>query len=40
METNTWLDWILGGLALSMLLGGLLMLFNGVQGMDGKRNDS
>jgi hypothetical protein len=33
MATNTVLDWILGGLALSILLGGLLMLSIGVRGM-------
>jgi hypothetical protein len=36
MATNTLPDWILGSLALSILLGGLLMLFSGVQGMGDK----
>jgi hypothetical protein len=33
METNTNMDWILGLLALSILVGGLLMLFSGVREM-------
>ncbi|NJK49597.1 NAD synthetase [Candidatus Gracilibacteria bacterium] len=36
METNTLLDWILGGLALSILVGGLLMLLSGVLKMNDK----
>ncbi|MBW4622711.1 MAG: NAD synthetase [Cyanosarcina radialis HA8281-LM2] len=36
MESNTLLDWIFGGLALSILIGGLLMLLNGVRGMGDK----
>lgn len=34
MEPNSLLDWILGGLALLILLSGLLMLLNGVRKMD------
>lgn len=36
MQTNTLLDWILGGLALSILLGGLWMLLGGVREMGKK----
>jgi hypothetical protein len=36
MEGNTPLDWVLGGLALIILLGGLWMLFSGVQDMGNK----
>jgi hypothetical protein len=36
METNTTLDWILGGLALLILGGGLLMLLSGVLRMNNK----
>jgi hypothetical protein len=36
MITNTLLDWILGGLALSILVGGLLMLLGGVLRMNDK----
>jgi hypothetical protein len=36
MEGNTLLDWVLGGLALVILLGGLWMLFSGVQHMGNK----
>lgn len=34
MEAAANLDWVLGGLAIAILLGGLLMLASGVQGMD------
>ena len=33
MESN-WLDWIAGGLAIVILLGGLFMLLNGVSAMN------
>jgi len=33
---NTSLDWVLGGLALFILLAGLVMLFKGVFGMGDK----
>jgi hypothetical protein len=36
METNTIMDWVLGILALSILVGGMLMLFSGVRGMGNK----
>lgn len=36
METNTWLDWVLGSLAVLILIGGLLILFSGVRGMGDK----
>jgi hypothetical protein len=36
MATNTLLDWTLGGLALLILIGGLLMLLSGVREMGDK----
>jgi len=36
METNTPLDWVLGGLAIAILLGGLVMLLSGVSAMNKK----
>ncbi|MBD0268509.1 NAD synthetase [Pseudanabaena sp. FACHB-2040] len=36
MEAAPWMDWILGGLALSILAGGLWMLLDGVIGMNNK----
>jgi hypothetical protein len=36
MEPNTALDWMLGGLALLILIGGLWMLLSGVREMGGK----
>jgi hypothetical protein len=30
METAAWMDWLTGGLAIGILLGGLVMLFKGV----------
>lgn len=33
MENALWMDWILGGLAVSILAGGLWMLLNGVSEM-------
>lgn len=34
MESAPWMDWILGGLALAILAGGLWMLFSGVSDMN------
>jgi hypothetical protein len=34
MATNMLLDWTLGGLALLILIGGLLMLLSGVRSME------
>lgn len=34
MENTVWLDWIAGGLAIVILLGGLLMLLKGVAAMN------
>jgi hypothetical protein len=36
MAANTILDWILGGVAFGILIGGMLMLFSGVKGMSDK----
>ncbi|HEY9877612.1 MAG TPA: hypothetical protein V6D29_04100 [Leptolyngbyaceae cyanobacterium] len=36
MENAAWMDWLLGGMALSMLAGGLWMLFSGVKDMGGQ----
>ena len=36
METNTPLDWVLGGLAIAILIGGLVMLLSGVSAMNDK----
>lgn len=36
MSTDTIIDGILGGIALSILLGGMWMLFSGVRGMGDK----
>ncbi|MEA5535297.1 NAD synthetase [Crocosphaera sp. XPORK-15E] len=36
METNTVLDWILGGLAITILIGGMIMLLSGVSEMGDK----
>ncbi len=36
MDTAS-LDWILGGTAIAILLGGLFLLFNGISGIDGKK---
>jgi hypothetical protein len=36
MQENTPLDWLLAGLALLILLGGIWMLFSGVQDMGKK----
>jgi hypothetical protein len=35
MEANVWMDGLLGGLALLILLGGLWMLLSGVRDMGG-----
>ena len=37
MENAAWLDWIAGGMAIAILLGGLFLLFNGVSAMNQKR---
>ncbi|NJN31440.1 MAG: NAD synthetase [Synechococcales cyanobacterium RM1_1_8] len=34
MEATPNLDWLLGGLAIAILLGGMAMLLSGVSGMD------
>jgi hypothetical protein len=36
MNTPVWLDWLTGGLAIVIVLGGLLMLFRGVSVMGRK----
>lgn len=36
MDANSSLDWVLGGLALLILLSGLVMLLNGVRKMGDK----
>ncbi|WP_008313664.1 hypothetical protein [Leptolyngbya sp. PCC 6406] len=36
MDTMPWMDGLLGGLALTILAGGLWMLFSGVKDMGGK----
>lgn len=36
METAPWTDWLLGGVALSILVGGLWMLLSGVSDMGRK----
>lgn len=36
MEPSPWLDWLLGGLAIAILLGGLWMLLSGVKSMGDK----
>jgi hypothetical protein len=36
MENAAWLDWAIGGLAIVILLGGLVMLFGGVGAMNRK----
>lgn len=36
MENTAWLDWIAGGLAIVVFLGGLIMLFGGVSAMNRK----
>jgi hypothetical protein len=33
MESNNLMDWLVGGIALCVLLGGLWMLLGGVRGM-------
>jgi hypothetical protein len=37
MENSTWLDLLFGGLALFILIGGLLMLFRGMLTMGNKQ---
>lgn len=34
MESAAWMDWLAGGIAIVILLGGLFMLFDGVSGMN------
>lgn len=36
MESAVWLDWILGGIAIAILGGGLWMLLSGVSAFDRK----
>jgi hypothetical protein len=36
MEATGWLDWIAGGLAIVILVGGLVMLLKGVTAMNRK----
>jgi hypothetical protein len=37
METAAWMDWIAGGTAAVILLGGLVMLFGGVGAMNQRK---
>lgn len=37
MEANPFFDWILGGLAIAIALGGLLILFDGIREMGKKQ---
>jgi hypothetical protein len=37
MENTAWLDWIAGGLAIAILLGGMVMLLSGVSAMNQKK---
>jgi hypothetical protein len=34
MEDTGWLDWILGGVAIAILMGGMFMLVSGVLSMN------
>jgi hypothetical protein len=36
MESTGWLDWLAGGLAIVILVGGLVMLLSGVSAMNKK----
>jgi hypothetical protein len=36
MASTGWLDWIAGGLAIAILIGGLVMLLSGVSAMNKK----
>jgi hypothetical protein len=36
IETTGWLDWIAGGVAIAILVGGLVMLLSGVSAMNRK----
>jgi hypothetical protein len=36
MENTGWLDFLAGGVAIAILMGGLVMLLNGVSAMDRK----
>jgi hypothetical protein len=37
METPVWMDWLAGGLAAVILIGGLVMLLSGVSAMNQKQ---
>lgn len=37
MENTGWLDWALGGVAIVILIGGLIMLLSGVSAMNQKK---
>ncbi|MBD3882969.1 NAD synthetase [Phormidium tenue FACHB-886] len=37
MQNPAWLDWIAGGLAIAILLGGLFLLLKGVSAMGQKK---
>jgi hypothetical protein len=37
IENPAWLDWIAGGLAIAIFLGGLFLLLSGVSAMNQKR---
>ncbi|MBF2049510.1 MAG: NAD synthetase [Elainella sp. C42_A2020_010] len=37
MESTAWMDWLAGGLAAVILLGGLVMLFSGVSAMNQRK---
>jgi hypothetical protein len=36
MEDTGWLDFLMGGMAIAILIGGLVMLLSGVSAMDRK----
>jgi hypothetical protein len=36
MENTGWLDFLMGGMAIAILVGGLVMLLSGVSAMDRK----
>jgi hypothetical protein len=36
MEDTGWLDFLMGGMAIAILMGGLVMLLSGVSAMDRK----
>jgi len=37
METPIWMDWLAGGIAVVILVGGLVMLLSGVSAMNQKK---